>query len=165
MKALKYVTVLLFGAALQSFALKAGAEDGWKRYAAPEYGFSMLIPTEAKTSEWEKKPWGGLYATYEGIQVWGLAKLDEQASAEEIEKYGVGITQISTDSWKVIDSGSGSGWQWYKTVKAQSGIHTIYGGYGVGDKGSYLVLVKTTQADYDEHEADYIKWYESIQLD
>jgi hypothetical protein len=35
----------------------------------------------------------------------------------------------------------------------------------VGKRGNYLLYLETTVADYDEHKADYNKWYESIRLD
>ena len=34
-----------------------------------------------------------------------------------------------------------------------------------GKQGNYLLYLETTVSDYNEHKADYIKWYESIRLD
>ena len=41
----------------------------------------------------------------------------------------------------------------------------VFGAYGVGAKGNYLLYLETTPADYNAHQADYEKWYESIRLD
>ena len=138
------------------------AQDGrWARYDAPEYGFSMLIPEGASVEEKEEGSWGALYATYQGVEVLGYARLGEP---EEIEAFGVKETGISADRWEQIDSGEGDGWKWYRTVQATSGDKTVFGGYGVGPKGSYLILLRTTPADFEAHRADYAEWYESVEL-
>ena len=41
----------------------------------------------------------------------------------------------------------------------------VFGAYGVGAKGNFLLYLETTPADYNDHKADYDKWYESIRLD
>jgi hypothetical protein len=66
----------------------------------------------------------------------------------------------------VIDSGKDSkGWKWYRTVKAEHAGTVVFGGYGVGPKGNYLMLLKTTSEDFEKHHDDYKKWYESIILE
>ena len=60
---------------------------------------------------------------------------------------------------------SARGWGRYRTFRATSGSKLVFGGYGVGPKGNYLLYLETTPADYNEHKADYDKWYESIRLD
>jgi hypothetical protein len=142
------------------------AADEWKSYSAPDYGFSMLVPEGAtiKEKEWQDG-WGGLFSSHDGLMLWGLAKLGKKYSAEEIEAYGVKLTGIPEDDWKEIGKGEDdNGWTWYRTVEATKGGTLIFGGYGVGPKGSYLLLLKTTVADYDAHKADYKKWYGSIKL-
>jgi uncharacterized protein YfiM (DUF2279 family) len=145
----------------------AAADDGWTRYRAPDYGFSMLVPAGTTMTEREwPGGWGGLYANHEGVELIAAALLGEQASAEEIEAFGVKVTKIAGDSWKLIDSGeNAAGWTWYKTVKATSGGKVIYGGYGVSSKGSYLILLVTTAADFAAYQADYEHWYESVELE
>jgi len=143
----------------------AAGEDGWETYKANDYGFSMLIPegAQVKTKEWTDG-WGGLYVEHDGVTVFGVAQLGKFASAEDIEKFGVKFTKIPDDAWTEIDKGSGNGWKWYKTVKAAKGSKLVFGGYGVGPKGSYLLILVTTPADFKEHQADYQKWYKSIRL-
>ncbi len=58
-----------------------------------------------------------------------------------------------------------AGWIWYRTVEATKNGKLILGDYGTGKKGSYLLLLETTDADYDEYKAEYLKWYQSIRLD
>jgi hypothetical protein len=40
----------------------------------------------------------------------------------------------------------------------------LFGGYGVGKKGSYLLVLVTTSNDFENNKADYMKWYNSINL-
>ena len=40
----------------------------------------------------------------------------------------------------------------------------LYGGYGAGPRGSYVVLVRTTPADFEAHRSDYLAWYDSVRL-
>jgi len=44
-------------------------------------------------------------------------------------------------------------------------LRNKFGGYGVGARGSYVFLVKTSDADFATHRTDYTKWFESITLD
>ncbi|EDY22304.1 hypothetical protein CfE428DRAFT_0429 [Chthoniobacter flavus Ellin428] len=138
---------------------------GWTTYKANDYGFSMLVPEGAKvqTKEWGGG-WGGLYSEHDGVTLYAVAKLGEPESAEDIEAFGVKLTMIPDDGWTQIDKGTGKGWKWYRTVKATKGSKLAFGGYGVGPKGSYLLILVTTAADFKEHQADYEKWYESIRL-
>jgi|TARA_Y100000310_G_scaffold342703_1_gene447012 hypothetical protein len=91
--------------------------------------------------------------------------LGTQATPEEIETYGVKLTKISTDAWEVVDEGEESlGWIWYRTVRSSVNGKAIFGGYGTGSKGSYMLLVKTTDEDLKVHQEDYWNWYRSISL-
>lgn len=145
----------------------AVAEEGWAKYESKKYGFSMLVPTNTKMVEKEfKGGWGELWAESDGVQLYGLAKLGEQAKAEEIEAVGVMLTGIEASDWKTIDKGANqNGWNWYRTVEAKSGGKLIFGGYGTGKKGSYMLLLQTTEKDYAEYKADYQAWYDSITLE
>jgi hypothetical protein len=156
----------LFVLCLSLFAAPTFAgEDDWATYKDEHYGFSMLMPAGARFKESEAKDgWGALQASGDGVEFLAIAKLGTEAAAADIEKVGVRVTGVSADHWKEIDKGSGNGWKWFKTVEASDGKNLLFGGYGVGPKGSYLVLVKTTEADYKEHKADYKEWYDSVKL-
>lgn len=139
--------------------------DGWETYKADTYGFSMLIPkgTQIRTKEWAGG-WGGLVGTHDGVTVYGVAKLGAPESSKDIESFGVKLTGIPDGAWTEIDKGSGNGWAWYRTVQATQGTQLVFGGYGVGPKGSYLLLLVTTASDFEEYRAEYEKWYNSIRL-
>jgi hypothetical protein len=141
-------------------------DEGWADYKSEPYGFSMLVPEGVKFTEKEQGGgWGTLQATHEGVTFIAIGKLGEPATPEEIERFGVRFTGISANHWKQVDKGENkNGWKWYRTVEATDGKTLIFGGYGTGPKGSYLLLIRTTNRDYQEHKNDYRKWYDSIRL-
>ncbi|HSS27526.1 MAG TPA: hypothetical protein VLL50_06200 [Usitatibacter sp.] len=139
----------------------------WKYYEAKGYGFSMLVLEGASMKERELGGgWGQLWGDHDGVKLYGLAKLGAKESDADIEKYAVKVIGIPASEWKKVDSGSGKrGFERYRTFEAVRGSKLYFGGYGVGKRGNYLLYLETTVADYDEHKADYNKWYESIRLD
>jgi len=154
------------GICLGLFAQLSTAAD-WQTYRAPSYGFSMLIPTGVtpKEQEWPGG-WGGITAEFEGVKVNGQAKLGVAHTDAEIEKYSVGVIGVPAKSWRIIDSGTNqNGWTRYRVFEAVRGSALFFGAYGVGKKGNYLVYMQTTAADYNAHQAEYRKWYDSIRLD
>lgn len=155
------VTLLAFLAATTVWA------SGWTTYSSAKFGFKMLIPegTTVKTREWSGG-WGGIYAEHDGVELFGIAKLGTQATAEEIEKFAVGALGISATGWKKVDEGSNSnGWKWYRTFEARQGGKLFYGAYGCGPKGTYLLCLETTAEDYAEHKSEYLKWCNSVALE
>ncbi len=162
----KVLFVLAMGIILLWLSIPASAGEGWVKYKSDDYGFSMLVPEGTKFQEKEYEGgWGALYANYQGIQVLALGKMGAPEKPEAIEKYGVKITGVPGEYWKVIDKGKDSnGWKWYYTVKASDGKKVAYGGYGVGPKGSYLLVLITSKTDFEENYNDYLKWYKSIRL-
>lgn len=161
----RYVLIFVLAVlAAMPFAGSAGSDD-WQPYSDSKYGFSMLVPggTQMATREWPGG-WGGMAAEADGVTVLGVAKLGEQASLADIERFGVELTGIPAAAWTQIDAGSGKGWTSYRTIKAQAGSKLVFGGYGTGPKGSYLILLETTPDDFAEYQADFEHWYESVRL-
>jgi hypothetical protein len=150
-----------------ALAGSAYAAEGWETYRAEKYGFTMLAPPKAVFVEKELGGgWGALVAVHEGITVTAIGKLGEAATPEEIQKFGVEFTKIDAAHWKLIHKGKHrKGWKWFRTVRAKHEGNVLFGGYGVGPKGNYLMLLSTTVADFKAHKADYKKWYRSIVLD
>jgi hypothetical protein len=147
--------------------LSTGAFADWRYYETKEYGFSMLVPQGAKlnTKEWGGG-WGGMSSNYEGVKFYGLAKLGAKESDADIEKYALNVIGIPASAWTKTDHASGTrGWERGQVFKANVGSRLIFGMYGVGKKGNYLLYLDTTPGDYMDHKADYDKWYESIRLD
>ena len=165
MKRMRVASQLLCGAFLVSLAAIALA-SAWVAYESKAYGFAMLIPAGTATKESEfGGGWGGLAAVHEGVKLFGLAKLGERATDEEIEKFAVQTIGIPASAWTQIDQGKDwNGWSRYRTFQAAQGSKLVFGAYGVGQKGNYLVYLETTPADFKEYKADYEKWYASIKV-
>ncbi len=141
-------------------------KNAWKLYSDADYGFKMLMPADSKiTTKENDSGWGELQVTKDKIKFYALCKLGEAVSAKDMEAYGLKITGSKAVNWKVIDKGENSkGWEWYATVYAHEGDHVVFGAYGVGPKGNYLCLLKTTLSDFKAHHYDYVTWYESVML-
>lgn len=142
-------------------------EDGWAEYHAEDYGFAMLVPAGAEIEEREwKGGWAGIAGSYQGVELYGLTLAGEKAGPAAIERIGVELTGIAAEHWTVIDEGEDSaGWEWYRTVEAEGESRVVFGGYGVGPAGSYLLILITTADDFELYAADYQEWYESVRLD
>jgi hypothetical protein len=166
---MKNTGMLSAAALVLSLGVLAGealASD-WTYYEAKAYGFSMLVPngTAVREREWSGG-WAGITALSEGVRLYGQAKLGPKASDDEIEQYALRVIGIPAISWTQVDSGKNQrGWIRYYTFRATSGSKLVFGGYGVGPKGNYLLYLETTASDYNAYKADYDKWYESIRLD
>lgn len=138
----------------------------WEKYQARKYGFSMLVPVGIRLKEKQFGPrWGELTAKYGVVTLVALAKLGDKATPDEIERVGVKITNIPAAEWRVIGRGRNEGgWLWWKTVTAERNGMRIIGDYGAGNKSSYLMLLITTEDDFRSDQANYKRWYQSIQL-
>lgn len=149
-----------------SFSIPAFGGEDRVTYRSEDFGLSMLVPEGARFKEMEYGGgWGALYANYQGVQLWAVGKLGAPEKAEDIEAFGVKVTGIPAKYWKTIDKGKNShGWKWYRTVKASDGKTIVFGGYGVGPRGSYLIILVTGKPDFEENYDDYMKWYKSIRL-
>jgi hypothetical protein len=158
------ISKVVAGALLLVLSQLAAAD--WKYYEAKSYGYSMLVPEGTKMRDKELGGgWGQLWGESEGVKLHGLAKLGAKESDADIEKFAVKTIGIPASEWKMVDSGSARGFERYKTFEAVRGPKLYFGGYGVGNRGNYLLYLETTVDDYNAHKADYQKWYESIRLD
>jgi hypothetical protein len=127
----------------------------------------MLIPagTATKESEFGGGDGAALPPSTTGVKLFGLAKLGAHATDEEIEKFAVQTIGIPASAWTQIDQGKDwNGWSRYRAFQAAQGSKLVFGAYGVGPKGNYLVYLETTPADFKEYKADYEKWYASIRV-
>lgn len=156
---------LLVGSCALLFVTSALAQD-WVQYKADKYGFSMLVPKGTKVAGKDLGGgWGAMVAVNPPSQLMGLAQLGVQSKAAAIEAFGVKLTGIPAKHWKLAEQGKNkNGWKWYKAAVATDGKTMVVAVYGNGAKGSYLLLLKTTVADYAANKAAYEKWGDSLRL-
>jgi len=139
---------------------------GWEQYEAKAYGFRMLIPEYTTLAERKhSNGWGELRASYLGTEIIVYVKLGKPATANDIEMFTWRLTRIAPDDWQVIDEGKNAkGFKWYKTTKSYIRDKVAYGIYGVNSRGSYMLLLLTDPADFEENKEAYRKWYNSIEV-
>ena len=162
------IRILLFfiGLSLASISFAHVMMSEWTPYIHEKYGFAMLAPVHMQMDETDiGDGWVELTANLKGIEFIALVKMDSQATQAEIETYGERLTAISTDVWLLVDEGETAGWTWFRVVSASMDNNAIIGVYGVGPKGSYFVLAKTTDEDFRVHLAAYQHWSESIRIE
>ena len=156
-----------FSVALVALLMSAAALADWKYYETKKYGFSMLVPNGAslRTMEWGGG-WGGITGVSEGVKFHGQAKLGAKESNEDIERYALNLIGVPAAQWVKVDQLSNTrGFERAQVFKANVGSRLLFGMYGVGPKGNYLLYLDTTPDDYMSHKKDYDKWYESIRVD
>ena len=144
-------------------------DEVWETVDYEKQGFSMLMPSESYVAAFEselKDGWVTLRGNMEGAFFLGLASANVEAVPPELDALRAKLADWPQMSWEVIDEDEDtSGWTWYRTFRAAIHGDSFFGGYGVGAKGSYVFLVKTSDADFATHRTDYTKWFESITLD
>ena len=143
-------------------------DEVWETTDYDEHGFSMLMPPHSYLTAFPSEieaGWVTLRGHMEGALFQGLASANVEAVPAELDALRTKLADWKM-SWEVIDEGEGtSGWTWYQTFRGSIHGDSFFGGYGVGAKGSYVFLVKTSDGDFAIHRADYTKWFESITLD
>ena len=124
----------------------------------------MLIPDTTTLIE-RRHPngWGTLRAVYRATEIHVFVKLGAEADQTEIEQFAWRVTKIPPQNWKVIDKGKGAkGFKWFRTTRTYAGLKVAYGIYGVGPRGSYMLLLYTDIDSFEENKDAFMKWYDSI---
>lgn len=165
MNRLSFLSRIIITAAMALATCVATAGE-WTPYRSKAYGFSMLVPkgTDIQTSE-SPGGWGKLYAAHGGTKLFGLGKLGKKESDEVIEKFAIQTIGIPATQWKQIDQRKNQrGWERMRTFQATKDALVVFGIYGVGPKGSYLLYMETTADDFKKNRAEYQKWHDSLRL-
>ena len=116
-------------------------------------------------SKEEKGGWGMLEAKNDVATIWAIAKLGKPHTPAEIEDYGIQVTGVASKYWKLLSKGEKTnGWVWYRVYQASDAKWVIRAVLGVGPKGSYLLILKTTTADEMANRAAYLAWVKSVKL-
>jgi hypothetical protein len=146
--------------------LSASSASGqsWGVFKSDKFGFAMLV---APGTSWAArdfgKGWGGIYARTGVVEFFGVAKLGTFAPAAELELTGVLVTGIPIAAWRKVQEGTQqNGWKWFKSYEARGNGKLILAVIGNGPRGSYLLLMGTTQADYEANKALYLQWYDKL---
>ena len=154
---------------LASPALPHVLDKVWERANYEAHGFSMLMPSNPYVATFESEfedGWLTLRANMEGAFFLGLLNKGVEAGPVELDALRAKLTELPEMTWETIaEDEDTAGWKWHRTFRASALGDSFFGGYGVGAKGSFVFLVKTSDADFAIHQVDYTKWFESITLD
>ncbi|MCA9521310.1 MAG: hypothetical protein KC609_10070 [Myxococcales bacterium] len=138
----------------------------WVQYKSSKYGVAMKLPAGTQMAASEVGGgWAALAAKFGPAKLFAVTKLGVQASPAQIEAFGMKLTGIAGNYWKMIAQGKGEhGWTWYRIYQASNSTHVVWAVLGTGAKGSYLMLLWTTVADATAHTADYKTWAYNVVL-
>lgn len=148
------------------FVASTASAYTWVPLKSNKYGIAMKVPAGTQLAAKEVGGgWGALWAQFGPAQLFAVAKLGTQHQPAEIETFGIQLTGIAGQYWKMIAQGKGdNGWTWYRIYQAANTTHVVWAVLGTGPKGSYLLLLKTTVADATANTADYKAWVKSLSL-
>jgi len=159
--------VIMVLAALAIIFISASAQAStWKRLKSKKLGFSMLVPKGAKVEDrtWPGG-WVGLQAERKGIKVLAAAMLGKKNTAILMREFAQQITGTERKHWTVIKTVKArGGWVWYCPAKARHNKNAFFAVYGIGRKGTYLMLLITSRAGARKHRAALVRWTRGVKL-
>ena len=150
-----------------ALAAPAAAQD-WSVFKSDRFGFAMLV---APGTRWEARDfgrgWGGIRAQKGVLEFVGLVKLGYAGSPAELGDAAILLTGVPAAGWRKVDQGrNAAGWKWWHTYEARNDAagRVLYTVLGTGRRGSYILFLDTSQADFTRHRALYKQWYDSLTL-
>ena len=138
----------------------------WKRHQSKMLGFSMLVPGGAKIVDraW-RGGWAGLQADHKGRTLYGAALLGKKRTATQIRELAEQISGTERKHWTVKKTVKARrGWVWYTIARAVHGEKVVLDVYGLGRKGTYLMLLVTTKNDSRRRKAAHARWTRGVWL-
>lgn len=156
-------TLIIFLCSTSTFGF---LDVDWVFYKDDVYGFLLKLHRGTRFMETDfREGWEGKTGVFNTIKYLIAVKLGPQETENNIEKSLAKIINIPAKQWgKLREGKNNSGWEWYKVIKASKDDTLYLGGYGVGLKGNYIILMKTDNADFKTNEAEYLEWFDSIKL-
>lgn len=141
-------------------------DGGWTRYESKKYGFSMWAPLRARVSAWEQQSdWAGMEAVLEPVRLRGVLKNRIRESETALASTIVRMTGTYKEGWKPVGQGRGQqGFDWFRVAKWEGPSQVIFAIYGVGKRGSYALLLRTTKAHFNAYREDYQDWWAGVQV-
>lgn len=162
MRRFAVLVLLVLGCAASASA------QGWSVFKSDRFGFAMLV---APGTQWQARDsgngWGGIHATKGTLEFSGIVRLGYRGTPRELEEFAVAATRIPGPAWKKVDSGANAnGFNWWETFEARNNSRNrvAFAVLGTGRKGSYILVLETSQDDFAAHRDLYNQWYRSLTL-
>lgn len=140
--------------------------NGWHRHRAKRLGFSLLVPNGASIVD-RRWPggWVGLMAAHRRARIFGVALPGKKNTAAQIRALGERISGIEHRHWTVNKTYKAqNGWVWYSVARAASGDKVALAVYGLGRKGSYLMVLVTSKANARRQRIALARWTRLVKL-
>jgi hypothetical protein len=144
------------------------AAQGWSVFKSDRFGFAMLV---APGTEWVARDfgrgWGGIRAEKGVLEFVAIVKRGYAAPPRELGDAAIALTRVPAAGWRKVDEGKRyAGWNWWQTYEARNDAagRVLFTVLGTGPRGSYILFVGTTQADFRRNRALYDQWYRSLTL-
>jgi hypothetical protein len=158
-----------FVGTIAALALAASAQaQGWSRFTSDRFGFAMLV---APGTRWEAHDfgsgWGGIRTKTGVVDFVAIVKLGYAARPKELGDAAVMLTRVPQAAWRQVDQGrNAGGWNWWQTYEARNSStgRVLFTVLGTGRRGSYILFMETSQADFVANKSLYDKWYRSLTL-
>lgn len=149
------------------FALPVQAQN-WSIFKSDRFGFAMLV---APGTKWVARDfgqgWGGIRAQVGVLEFVAIVKLGYFAPPKELGAAAVTLTGVPAKAWSKNDEGkNANGWNWWQTYQVRNDMagRILFTVLGTGKRGSYVLFLGTSQADYTANAALYRQWYNSLTL-
>ena len=157
------ITVAIFLFSISPYALP---DVEWVFYKSDDHGFQLKLHKGTRFMETDfGEGWEGKTGVFNTIRYLIAVKPGPRQTEINIQKSLAKIINIPAEKWNKLKEGKNdSGWEWYKVIKASQDDALYLGGYGIGVKGNYIILMKTDNTDFETNEAEYLEWFDSIRL-
>lgn len=146
----------------------AAAAAEWSVFKSDRFGFAMLL---APGMRWEARDfgsgWGGIAARKNEVLFLAIVKLGYAARPRELGDAAIELTKVPSAGWRKVDEGKNqAGWNWWQTYEARNRDtgRVLFAVLGTGRRGSYVLCIETSEADFKAQNAAYQKWYRSLTL-
>jgi hypothetical protein len=142
--------------------------DGWQVFKSDRFGFAMLVaPGTAWAAQDWGGGWGGMRAQRGELVFLGIVKMGSFATPAVLERDAIAVTKVPGPAWQKTDEGrNANGWKWWRTYKARLAgqERVLFAVLGTGPRGSYMLLLETSEGDFARNAALYDQWYRSLTL-
>ena len=102
-----------------------------------------------------------------GILVQTLYFFTDLYFVSKLGDAAIALTRVPAAGWRKVDQGKHhAGWNWWQTYEARNDAagRVLFTVLGTGPRGSYILFIGTTQADFRKNRALYDQWYRSLTL-
>lgn len=162
MRRLVLLAVLTLGLVLPAQA------QNWSVFKSDRFGFAMLVaPGTAWAARDFGQGWGGIRAKVGVLEFVAIVKLGYFAPQKELGDAAIVLTGVPGPAWTKTDAGrKKAGWNWWETymVRNDAAGRVLFTVLGTGKRGSYILFLGTSQADFAANNALYQQWYSSLTL-